>query len=256
MKTKLFAALSVAVMSLSVVLPSFTGVAQAGVTTTKTVYIDVEKNITGQNVILEPVAVTLNTTDTIFDATEQAIGASNIDANAGGTYVKAFKDSTASFTYPYTSLLPAIVFDPVTAYNQPIVSDPTWLREQEYDGISGWMFTVNNTDTYGGGTYYTAGTTLANVPNDAVIRWEFTMASGCDLGNSGYLPDGTVSFGYYNWNTSPTNPFFTRADKTDLIRAMADYTPKTDPDYADALEILQDLTASQNDVDDAVDALS
>lgn len=252
MKAKLFAALSVAVMSLSVVLPSFTGVAQAGVTTTKTVYIDVEKNITGQNVILEPVAVTLNTTDTIFDATEQAVGAGNID---GSTYVTAFKDSTASFTYPYTSLLPAIVFDPVTAYNQPIVSDPTWLREQEYDGISGWMFTVNNASTYGGGTYYTASTTLANVPDDAVIRWEFTMASGCDLGKSGYLPDGTALYGFYNWSSSPTNPFFTRADKTELIRVMADHAPKTDTDYTNALNVLKNLTISQSAVDTAADAL-
>ena len=71
----------------------------------------------------------------------------------------------------------------MTANNQPIVTDSTWLREKEYDGISGWMFTVNNTDTYGGGNYYTAGTTLADVPDGAVIRWEFTMAGGCDLGN-------------------------------------------------------------------------
>ena len=111
-KKKLFVSASVAVMALSVVIPSFVGVAQASVNTVKTVYVDVEKNITGQNVILEPVAVTLANTATIFDATKQAIGASNVDANSGGTYVKAFKNSTAAFSYGYTSQLPAIVFDP------------------------------------------------------------------------------------------------------------------------------------------------
>jgi len=251
----LFASASVAVMALSVVIPSFVGIAEASVNTTKTVYIDVEKNITGQNVILEPVAVTLSSTATIYDATKEVVDASNIDAYPGGTYVTAFKDSTASFTYDFTSQLPAIVFDTVTAYNQPIIPDSTWLREKEYDGISGWMFTVNNTDTYGGGTYYTAATTLADVPDGAVIRWEFTMACGCDLGRPGYLPDGTVTGGYYNWNSTPSNAFFTGADKTTLISKMADHDDKTDTVYTNALDVLKTLDSTQSAVDTAAAAL-
>ena len=256
-KTKLCASASVAVMALSVVIPSFVGIAEASVNTTKTVYIDVEKNITGQNVILQPIAVTLSSTATILDATKQAIGDNNsdkVDANAAGTYIKAFKDSTDTFEYAFTDDLPAIVYDTETAYNQPIIPDSTWLREKEYNGISGWMFTVNNTDTYSGG-FYTAGTTLANVPDDAVIRWEFSMACGCDLGRSGYLPDGTVTDGYYNWNSTPSNPFFTGADKTQLISAMADCTNKSGTAYTNALNVLKTLDSTQGAVDTVAAAL-
>lgn len=262
MKNKLFVTICVAALSLGAVVPStFSTVHASG---TKTVYVDVEKNITGQAPILQPVAVTLDDTETILDATEEAVGSSNVDAVASyyGNYVAAFADTTDTFNnYPYHDTLDeatsGIVFDTVTAYNQPIITDANWLREKEYDGISGWMFTVNNTDTYNSGTYYTADTTLSNLPNGAVIRWEFSAASGCDLGLSGYLPDGTVSGGYYNWSYTPTASFFTipRADKTVLISKMADHANKTDAAYTNALNALKTLEITQSAVNTAAAGL-
>ncbi|MBV7275202.1 hypothetical protein JMF89_06425 [Clostridiaceae bacterium UIB06] len=261
MKNKLFVTICVAALSLGAVVPStFSTVHASG---TKTVYVDVEKNITGQAPILQPVQVSLDDTKTVLDATETAVGASNIDAASSsyGSYVKAFKDNTASFTYAYTSQIPAICYDTTTAYNQPIVSDSNYLREKEYNGISGWMFTVNNTDHDSSYNYYTADTALSSLPDGAVIRWEFSMASGCDLGLSGYLPNGTVTGGYYNWNTSATAPFFTRTDKTALITKLATTAKPASgatgyDEYVAAENALKNLTISQTSVDDVLDDLN
>lgn len=259
-KTKLFTSLSVAVMSLSIVMPCCVGVAQAQTQTTKTVYIDVEKDVLHQNVLLQPVAVTLPTTDTILDATEQVYGAGNVDASSG--YVEAFADTDTSYTYDYTSAINTATNGVVYRTdlpNQPIVSDSNWLRGTEYDGISGWMFTVNNETTFnGGGSWYTASTPLSDLPDGAVIRWEFSEAAGADLGMSGvYLPTQVTAAGYYDWtnNTVSFPARFTRADKTNLIADMAEFVNKTDPAYTNALTVLENLTSTQSAVDAADAAL-
>lgn len=258
MKNKLFATLCVTALTLGAVVPStFSTVHAAGVA--KTVYVDVEKNVLGQAPIVQPVAVTLDDDSTILDATKQAAGASKVDAGPSyyGNYVKAFADTTDNFAnYPFKKDIKiatkGVVFR-TDLPNQQIVNDANWLREKEYTGISGWMFTVENTDN-NAGNYYKADTKLADLPNDAVIRWEFSAASGCDLGREGYLPDGTVNnYGYYNWMSTPTSPFFNRADKSKLIKAMAKHTNKTDAAYTNALNDLKDLKISQANVDDDMD---
>ncbi|OAA84562.1 hypothetical protein [Clostridium ljungdahlii] len=259
LKNKLFATLCITTLTLgAVAAPSAFNSVKADAAPTKTVYVDVEKNVMGQAPILQPVKVTVNDTETICNATKDAVGAANVDTDAKGSYIKAFRDTDTSFSYDnyqFKNSLPSIVTDTTTAYNQKIVSDPNWLREKEYNGISGWMFTVNNTDHDLNYNYYTASTPVSSLPDGAVIRWEFSMACGCDLGNTGWLPSGTVTNGYYNWNTNSTAAFFTRTDKTNLMKAMANHTNKTDSGYTDALGVLQDLQSSENDVKDALSGL-
>lgn len=258
-RNKLFATLCVAALTLGAVAPSTFNTVHAAA---KTVYVDVEKNITGQAPIVQPVAVTADDNATILDVTKQAAGAANVDASS--SYVKAFKDSTPDFDYAYTAKVPAICYDTTKAYNQPIVNDPNWLREKEYNGISGWMFTVNNTDHDASYNYYTAATPLSTLPDGAVIRWEFSMACGCDLGNYGWVPDGTVTNGYYNWSAASADPFFydsivngrkVRTDKTELIRKMANHNNKTDAAYTKALKDLKTLTSNQTQVNNDVNGL-
>lgn len=260
MKNKLFATLCVTALTLGAVVPStFSTVHAAGVA--KTVYVDVEKNALGQAPIVQPVAVTLDDSSTILDATKQAAGASKVDAEASkyGNYVKAFADTTDNFNkYPFKNQLKsatkAVVFR-TDLPKQPIVTDANWLREKEYTGISGWMFTVQNKDN-NSGKYYSADTKLSDLPNDAVvIRWEFSAAGGADIGLGAYLPNQVNADGLYDWNTaSYTSPFFTgRADKSNLIKAMAKHTNKTDAAYTNALNDLNNLTISQANVDDDMD---
>jgi hypothetical protein len=264
-KSKLTAVvLGVMIMALGVVAPSFTNTAQAAAASTKTVYVDVERNILGQAPLTQPVKVTLDSSKTIIDATKAAAGDANVgvESTTYGNYVTAFADTSDTQTafddnYPFyndiNNATNGVVFR-TDLPNQPIITDANWLRETEYDGISGWMFTVNNTDN-NAGTYYTGDTTLTNVPDGATIRWEFSAAVGCDLGMSGYLPDGTVSGEYYNWSSTPTAPFFTRANKSTLISKMANHADKTDTAYTNALTVLQTLEATQTQVNTAAAAL-
>lgn len=264
MKNKLFATLCVAALTLGAVVPStFNSVHAARAP--RTVYVDVEKNVLGQAPIVQPVAVTLDDTSTILDATKQASGADKVSSVSSGygNYVNGFADTSNTQDafdnyYPgdfYTKLNNAtkgVVFTPTAA--QPIITDANWLKEKECSGVSGWMFTVRNTDN-NAGNYYSADTKLADLPNDAVIRWEFSAAAGADIGLGAYLPTQTNADGTYNWNTAAyTSPFFTRADKSNLIKAMAKHTNKTDAAYTNALNDLKNLTISQANVDDDMDA--
>ncbi|HWQ40463.1 MAG TPA: hypothetical protein VN456_00315, partial [Desulfosporosinus sp.] len=247
----------VPVMALSVVIPSFVGIAQAD-PVTKTVYVDVEKNVLHGNLLKEPVKVELSDTSTILDATKQAYGASGVDASAG--YIAAFADTNTAFTYDYEEDIRDATNDVVYRTdldNQPIVSDSNWLRETEYNGISGWMFTVNNAVADGSYNYYTAATPLSALPDGAVIRWEFSEAFGADLGMTGaYVPIEATATEYYNWNTAvPFAPLFTRADKTILISKMADHANKTDTAYTNALNELKTLISTQSNVNTKAAAL-
>lgn len=250
LKNKLFATLCITTLTLgAVAAPSAFNSVKADAAPTKTVYVDVEKNVLGQAPILQPKAVTLSDTNTIADATKQAVGDGNVNivSSKYGKYVTGFKDTTDnqaafedySFTSKLKNLTKGIVFR-TDIPKQPIVTDANYLSEKECDGISGWMFTVNNVD-HVNSTYYDGSTTLDNVPDGATIRWEFSAAAGCDLGLAGYLPDGTISDkGTYNWSYTQTPAFFSgRADKTDLIAKMANHANKTDTAYTNALTQLE-----------------
>lgn len=249
------------IMIFAFAVPNFAANASA----TKTVYVDVEKNITGQDLIQEPVKVELDENKTIADATKEAVGANKVRIRGTqyGNYIEAFKDDTSNFEYPFKAILSeltdGIVFR-TDIPNQPIVNEEGWLAEKEYGGVSGWMFTVDNTMVDANDVYYTGDTKLSDLPDDAVIRWEYSMAVGCDIGLEGYLPDGTLNeWGYYNWNTEPTPPFFnTRVDKSNLIRKMADHENKNSAEYFEAMKVLRDLTTrgyTQADVDEIADSL-
>ncbi|AZV57204.1 hypothetical protein [Clostridium sp. AWRP] len=272
LKNKLFATLCVAALTLgTVAVPSsFNSVQAAG--TTKTVYVDVEKNVLGQDPILQPKAVTLSDTATIADATKQAVGDGNVNIvpSQYGSYITGFKDTTdnqAAFNNNYkfktvlNNITKGIVFDTTKAYKQNIVTDPNYLSEKECDGISGWMFTVNNKLNHDS-TPYNGGTTLTNVPDGAVIRWEFTAAMGADMGlNSAYLPT-EASNGYYDWSTAVfADPFFIRADKTALITKLATTAKPASVrhgrnQYIAAQYALKNLTISQHDVDNTLNNLN
>ncbi|WP_406541263.1 hypothetical protein [Clostridium ljungdahlii] len=72
LKNKLFATLCITTLTLgAVAAPSAFNSVKADAAPTKTVYVDVEKNVLGQAPILQPKAVTLSDTNTIADATNR-----------------------------------------------------------------------------------------------------------------------------------------------------------------------------------------
>lgn len=255
LKNKLFATLCVTALTFgAVAAPSASSIVHAQGTTPRTVYVDVEKDVLGQAPILQPVKVTINdpSTTTIIDATKQAIGdvngnKVNVVSSQYGNYVTGFADtghnsvSVSNIAY-YSNLHDADSFIFDSHGNQSVVTDQNWLKEKEYDGVSGWMFTVNNSDN-NAGAYYDGDTKISALPADnSVIRWEFSAAVGSDIGlNDAYLPTQLNSLQNYDWSnkTAFFQKCFNRSDKSTLIRNMADCTDKTSSTYTYDLSQLE-----------------
>lgn len=130
-------------------------------------------------------------------------------------------------------------------------NDDEFLGEFDYDNMSGWMITVNHhMIRVGCGAYNKAeaeaeGSTFGD---GSVIRWQFTLHGyGSDLGvDNGWGMGG---------------PYYTAANKCDLYKKYA--LLKSDGFFDgnsaarnDALAVMENLTATQEEVDAALSALN
>jgi len=230
----------------------------------KTVYVSVDRNIFGgtDSVIYEPEQVTISDSSTILDAVKQAAGSTNVLGSSG--YISGMVDAGSdniSFNASDYQAENAGLFTNVMFDSRVIETNQTddQLMEKEFSGLGGWLFTVNEATTYNGGAnWYTVGTALSNVPDNAVIRLEYSLDMGADLGmqNASYLPSTISNYGsfYYldGYASTPTNPnavTHPRADRSELIRDLANNT--SDPDWNTALAVLKNLKATQAQVDAA-----
>lgn len=124
-------------------------------------------------------------------------------------------------------------------------NDDDALGEFDYSTMSGWMITVNDLLIPAGCAQFvlkenadTAG--YENYGNTYVIRWHFSLwGFGADLGIDS------------DWGTSA---YFTRANKDKLYTAYADSTDEAAK--AAVLPVLEDLTATQAEVDAAEKTLT
>ncbi|NLC74668.1 MAG: DUF4430 domain-containing protein [Clostridiales bacterium] len=118
-------------------------------------------------------------------------------------------------------------------------NDDEYLGEFDYNWMSGWMITVDSLMIPVGAGQY-------NVESGAVIRWQFTVNGyGADLGFD------------TGWG-SPS--YFTAANKDDLYSEYAKANAaglfaSNASAKADALAVMEKLTATQTEVDAAKDAL-
>ncbi|MCL2446060.1 MAG: DUF4430 domain-containing protein [Oscillospiraceae bacterium] len=103
------------------------------------------------------------------------------------------------------------------------------LAASDYAPFSGWMLTINNEMTMLGAA--------AEFPQHGdVIRWEFSLDFGVDIGFEG-------------WDGTP--PAFDRADKSELIRAYTAICPICAGVWR-AHDAMNNLTATQEQVDEAI----
>ncbi|MDR0436624.1 MAG: DUF4430 domain-containing protein [Propionibacteriaceae bacterium] len=174
---------------------------------TITVYIDFEGYNLGQGFYIEPTAITLPAGSKISDATAALF---ELPENAGyetrglPSYlvgVKGFDKGTID--------IPSYITDNgIEGYPGNDDHDGNsndWLEAVDYSGMSGWMFTANN-------TMGQEGASAITVHDGDVIRWQFTVwGYGCDLG---------VVDGCWREPGESAPPYFTMADKTELIRAL------------------------------------
>ncbi|MDD6212572.1 MAG: hypothetical protein PUB22_05450 [Clostridiales bacterium] len=124
-------------------------------------------------------------------------------------------------------------------------NDDEYLGEFDYSSMSGWMITVNDfmIDVGCSGWVFTNSGSqskyVSDLGNTYVVRWQFSVYGyGSDLGIGS------------DWNT----PYFEGANKAPLY---AEYAACTDSaKKKEALPVMENLTASQAEVDDALAALT
>ena len=219
-----------------------------------TVYLTVEKSVLGQGLIQAPVKVEIPDSvqnPTIYDALKTQFGEGQDGMkHAGsqyGAYISAFADKNETLyntsNYKYKDNLPKVCWE--TNGNQQVNTNPTdkFLSEKEYNGAAGWMITLNDQLEN-----VSAGST---VRDGDVIRCQFSLAAGCDLGYNGWIPTGEdMPYGYYNWQEHAA--FFNgRADKSELIRKMAE-SKTSSMAYQKAKVVLNNLEVTQSDVKEAI----
>lgn len=219
------------------------------------VYVTVEKSVFNahNSLIEEPVTVQVPTGSNALDALETAIGSANVNVTTevyNGTtyhYVAAIKDpdNTGGSKY-FANTVPSsgeysFVGSTDSSSWNGIVHSNSWLTQLDYNKYAGWMISVNNVAV-------SDGVDTALHSGD-VVRMEYTLYTGCDLGWDGWVQDSSG-----NWVEHA--PFYTgRADKTELIQDMAADGP-VNPYYNEALGVLQNLQASASDVESAIENLN
>ena len=208
----------------------------------KIVYVSIEKFTLGQGYAQTPIAVTVEPGENVAQIITELLGSGNYE-NTGTVdnsfYLAAIKDNDNTEVN-----VPQYILDALTAAAGSLGDRQTenWLGEFDYYGMSGWMYTVNDSMTNLGASEYDY-----EILNDGdVIRWQYTVyGHGADLGFD---------------SQSGGNKLIETANKDALTAQIAIVNASsekiawfTDEDYAqvyeDALAIAADMCSTQAEVD-------
>ncbi len=217
------------------------------------VYVTVEKTTLGQGVILEPVKVGFTKDETLLDIVVHAIGEENVaytsfTGNGVTTkYLSKIKDGGSPEGWTVNNIpskiANAIEGDSNLQLESKRKEDSAWLKEYDYTSAGGWMFGINNKGLSTGAgnyTYDAEGTSAETYKDGDVVRLQYTLYGyGSDLNTAEQS----------NWQT----PLLDFPNKDELIKCLADWQQdKTENTYQNALTVLEDWDATQDEVDSAV----
>lgn len=213
----------------------------------KTITLSVEKFVLGQGYVVEPVQVHL-TQDMSYAAildevfAEQGIQYTHTGDTASGFYLSGISNADNGQTKIPSALVDfganyGIALDDPSNANFPT------LQEFSYSSMAGWMYSVNN-------VFPGVGMSDRQAADGDVFRVQFSIVGfGADLG-TGYGSSETI----------------TVADKTALTKRIAEINqdaaawqnqgPAYQQAYQYAKAQLEDLTAPQTDVDQALQGLN
>jgi len=206
---------------------------------TITVYVSFEGYTIGHGFFIEPTAITLPIGSTGEDATRALLtqkGHTYDYSTAWGFALDRVHNFNAGTAYLMDVIMEWFTTEPWRDWGMPFDWQDLWnpagsadgsLGSGDYFMFSGWMFTVNHHLTGFGADAVTL--------NDGdVIRWQFALAIGDDLGLG-------PEFG--GWG----EPLYTHANKTEVIRALFE-TGATQEAIQLALAVIIDPMATAADV--------
>lgn len=225
------------------------------------VVVSIEGLTLGQGIYVKPTAYTLNQINELVAQkgygpfTEDNLTAAmatlaffidhGIVYENTGSWDNSFYLSSVKGIDTGTVNIPAIIGEHGGPTNESNAgNDDEYLGEFDYGSMSGWMITVNNFMITQGCSAWELKNSVAagngeNYGNTYNVRWQFTVHGyGADLGHS------------TGWGNEA---YFSGANKDKLYAAYAKSTDEAAK--AAALTVMENLTASQSEVDAAAESL-
>ena len=201
-----------------------------------TVYMSLEGFTLGHGFYIEPTAITVPSGSSAMDATVALLEANNL-THAGGNAISRIYGLNAGVANPPDFIMAVInALDGTEQWGTTFTFNPNGsadgsLGNNDYFTFSGWMFTLNH-------VMPAVGADQVTLSDGAVIRWQFSMLMGDDLG--------------FGWGYPP---LYTHTNKTELIRAL--FAPGvTAAARQNALNVIIDPLATAEEVAAALGALT
>lgn len=233
------------VMALAMILSTMTVTFAQG-TDTIQVTMTIERLTIGQGFLVEPVTVEVNEGASVQDVLEKVAAEKNLTLDMPGGYLNAISYAdTGVINIPQSIQdMPSIDVDygeygkyhydaPTNSSSNALFEDNQKLGTGSYGELAGWMYSLNNSESINGMD--------AQPVNDGdVVRVQFSVyAAGADLGFTSW---------YDNIESAKL------ANKDELIKIVAgvDAEGAYKDARAEAVEVLENYDAMQEEVDDAL----
>ena len=244
MKQRILALCLAMLMVLSVALPREASTAKAD-DFDGYVYFTVERITLGQGFVIEPVKAGFYEEDTLADITERVLGdMSTYEGDMASYYLEGVVDGGEPEGWTVNDIPEKILnaaggVDKITGR-----SVENTLSSYDYFGMAGWITSLNDNGLWAGaGSYKYNDSTYAYTDGD-VVRLQFSVY--------GYGQDTNT------WDPSwGSDPLIAFPNKDELIKAAADYNGnKSDEVYVNAINVLKDWDASEEEISNALDAFN
>ena len=147
-----------------------------------TVYVSVEKFTLGQGYLIEPIAVPFYDGENYAQVLDRVLKQAGYEYKNAGTltddsfYLSAIKNADSGLIDIPDCILNMEEYGITNESAQQRGNDDEWLSEFDYSQGAGWYYFVNNDAPQ-------VGMSQMKATDGAVVRYQFTLVYGADLGN-------------------------------------------------------------------------
>lgn len=233
------------VMALAMILSTMTVTFAQG-TDTIQVTMTIERLTIGQGFLVEPVTVEVNEGASVQDVLEKVAAEKNLTLDMPGGYLNAISYAdTGVINIPQSIQdMPSIDVDygeygkyhydaPTNSSTNSLFEDNQKLGTGSYGELAGWMYSLNNSES-------SNGMDAQPVSDGDVVRIQFSVyAAGADLG-------------FTSWYDNIESAKLANKDRLIQQVACVDAEGAYKDARAEAVEVLENYDAMQEEVDDAL----
>lgn len=233
------------VMALAMILSTMTVTFAQG-TDTIQVTMTIERLTIGQGFLVEPVTVEVNEGASVQDVLEKVAAEKNLTLDMPGGYLNAISYADTGVVNIPQSIqdMPSIDVDygeygqyhydaPTNSSTNSLFEDNQKLGTGSYGELAGWMYSLNNSES-------SNGMDAQPVSDGDVVRIQFSVyAAGADIG-------------FTSWYDNIESAKLANKDRLIQQVACVDAEGAYKDARAEAVEVLENYDAMQEEVDDAL----